>query len=231
MKKKLFWSNLVVDILLGVFFLGCNSNLQIELQQVRSENTVSNVIANLKDAGLLNSLLKESRSAINNLTEEDKNILRFINDTDNVLEEIKNEENGQKEIDVIEALFCGASIDEFAECLAKIDPEQSKAFLDYAEKNNIIDENSSSKEQSTKLCYKLVDNTSRAAYAKNLDWSTIGWYTGFCASTVAGFYLFSYGGIWLKAAGAVAATAGALSMVTQIIKWTSCSDLMSFVML
>lgn len=79
-----------------------------------------------------------------------------------------------------------------------------------------------------KLLYN-INSSNRAAYASDMEWSTIGWYTGFCASTIAGFYLLSYGGFWLKIAGTVAATAGTASMVTQLMKWYNCSDLGNFV--
>lgn len=79
-----------------------------------------------------------------------------------------------------------------------------------------------------KLSYN-TNKTSRPLFSDSLTWNSIAVYTGYCVATTAGFCLMSYGGIWLKVAGAIAATAGTLSMSNQLIKWSQCSELFSFI--
>lgn len=58
-----------------------------------------------------------------------------------------------------------------------------------------------------------------------MEWSTILCYSGFCAATIAGTIAASYGGFWVRIAGAVATAAGLGSMTAQLTIWCTCSDL------
>ncbi len=218
-----------------LFCLACKQN-NIEIQDV-TENSVemSEIavrISELKKAGLLDSLLSSDRA----VTDDDSEaIYEFINNTDKVLQEIKSSENGDEKLAVIDALFTQADINRFASAFSAINSEKAKDFLDYVNLNLINNDETSvsrcaSDFDNLKLTY-LIDSSanSRGAYASDLEWSTIYWYTGFCVSTIAGFYLASYGCFWLKVAGFVAAGAGSISMVSQLVKWNSCSDLGSFI--
>jgi hypothetical protein len=201
-------------------------------EQKKSEVAIK--IQNLKESGLLNEFLNSSRNV------EDKELvatLEFINNTDEVLEKIKTSENGDEELAVINAIFNGADFDEFSESFSKVNPEKAEELKIYFNTN--LNSNSNiqtsvsrgvvSSSNKIKILYATDKDYARAAYADDLEWSTIGWYTGFCAATIAGFYLASYGGFWSRIAGTVAAAAGTASMVTQLIKWNNCSDLGKFI--
>ena len=211
----------------------CNQNLVEQNQKddiTERKSEISKNIGRMKNAGLFDSIMEEARAASN---EESENVLRFINDTDSVLDEIAMDENGNEELEVINALFCSGSVNDFAESFSKLNEEKSDEFLSFVNENLVLE---SSSEQSSARCaltkeIKLsyaVSDYARGIFASDLEWSTIGWYTGYCAASIAGFYLASYGGFWVKVAGSLAATAGGVSMGVQLGKWASSSELVSF---
>ncbi len=235
--KLLKFGLLVSMTLVLSSFLGCKSNLDNEYPSNEGKSQIAKNIQLMKKNGLFDSILNESRSASES-DEEQEMMLRFINDTDSVLEEIASSENGAQEMKVIEAVFNGASTEEFAEAFSAINPEKSAEYLDYVNENLVFEENpevpvsrsAMSESNAVRLQYNIPRKiASRGAYADNFDWNTIGWYTGFCAATVAGFYMVSYGGFWVKIAGGVAALAGAASMAAQIGIWANCSELGSLI--
>lgn len=222
---------------IAMLVVGCKNDFsETNISETKTSNNsdISLKITELKKNGLLDELiLSASRNAI---SEDDAEVLRFINNTDEVLEEIKNIENGDEEIAVIQALFTESSVEDFANAFAKIDSEKADDFLSYVNENLQIETaNENSRSATSTKNLNILFNTStnsssqRAAYASDLEWSTIYWYTGFCAATIAGFYLASYGGFWTRIAGQIAATAGAVSMAIQLTKWSLCSELGSFV--
>lgn len=219
-------------------FSGCKVYLsdKSDGNDIQFKYELSERIYSMKKAGLFDSILdRKARSAIGN--DDIEFVDRFINDTDNVLNEIAEEENGKEQLEVLNVLFNDGSAETFAEAFEKLDSEKAKEYLDYINTNLVREDESSISSRSVlskskiNLYYadSLLLSSARAAYASNLEWSTIGWYTGFCASTIAGFYMISYGGFWTRIAGIVAATAGGISMGVQLTKWASCSDLLSFI--
>jgi hypothetical protein len=160
------------------------------------------------------------------MTEEDKRILDFINNTDEVLIEIEKSNDGEKTIQIINSVFCDKSAQDFAKSFALINEEKSNDYLEYIENNF----NGSFENNSELILVYNIPCNNRGAYSADLEWDTIGWYTGFCVSTIAGFFMMSYGNFWLRIAGAVAATAGTASMVIQLKNWIDCSDLKSFIL-
>jgi hypothetical protein len=211
----------------------CNQNLVEQNQKDDSterKSEISKNIERMKNAGLFDSIMEEVRAASN---EESENVLRFINDTDSVLEEIAMDENGNEQLEVINALFCSGSVNDFVESFSKLNAEKSDEFLSFVNENLALE---SSSEQSSARCaltkeIKLsyaVSDYARGIFASDLEWSTIGWYTGYCATSIAGFYMMSYGPFWTKIAGGIAAAAGTASMIYQIKLWSDCSDLINF---
>ncbi len=227
--KKMYLKIIMALSLLAIS-VGCKTEV-LELNQGTEKSCNSEIACNIqkmKNEGLLDQLILQGRSV--NATEEDKQIERFINDTDAVLNEIKNEEDGEIKIDMLNTLFCEGSIEDFSTSFEKINPEKAKEFTEFISKKNNLQENnyrSAINKKITNFSYYYGEK-SRGAYAANFDWDTIAWYSGFCAATVAGFYLASYGGFWTRIAGVVAAGAGAASMGVQLTKWVSCNDFYTF---
>ena len=94
----------MISFLIITFLLGsCSNNLSEHSQlsvnlQKTGRSKIAKTISDMKDNGLFDSFIKkvEERSAENNLSEEDLQVLRFINETDEVLDEISKGENGDK---------------------------------------------------------------------------------------------------------------------------------------
>lgn len=198
---------------------------------------LSERINNMKEAGLFDSVLGGNSRNVVNENDDELLLERFINDTDSVLSEISLEENGIEQLEVLDALFNGGTVEDFAEAFAKLDSKKSEEYLDFVNSNLMIEDETTksfrsiTSKSTINLCYADLDSScySRAAYASDLEWSTICWYTGFCASTIAGFYMISYGGFWTRIAGIAAAAAGSISMGIQLSKWIACTDLVEFV--
>jgi hypothetical protein len=69
------------------------------------KTSISQRIEQLKDAGLLDSLISESTSRYALKTGDNEQLLYFINNTDAVLDEIVQSENGEIQLQLIDALF------------------------------------------------------------------------------------------------------------------------------
>lgn len=241
MKKQLFKN--VISLLVITFLLGsCSNNLSEHSQfSVNVPKTVKSEIAKniseMKNNGLFDSFIKkaEERSAENKLSEEDLQLLRFINETDDVLYEISKEENGDKELKIIECLFCESTVGDVMNAFYDLSEDMGDAYRDKInslnQKKAFDLEAESSRNvfadtNSIKLCYYLNnDIESRKAYAPDFDKSTRYWYSGFCAASIAGCIAASYGGFWTRIVGIAAATAGLGSMAAQLGIWCYCSDL------
>lgn len=241
MKKHLFIN--VISFLIITFLLGsCSNNLSEHSQlsvnlQKTGRSEIAKTISDMKDNGLFDSFIKkvEERSAENNLSEEDLQVLRFINETDEVLDEISKGENGDKELKIINCLFCEATVDDVMNAFYDLSEDMGDAYKDKINSLNQMSLSASDTEfsrnactntHSIKLSYYLNNNIeSRRAYAPDFDKSTRNWYTGFCAASIAGCIAASYGGFWTRIVGIAAATAGLGSMAAQLGIWCYCSDL------
>lgn len=217
--------------LVVVLIMGCG-NVNVSRQEdIKASSKIAKNVALMKSEGLFDEILTSSRNV--ETSEEQEMVQRFINDTDGVLLELEKTEEGKKELGVIHALFGDGTTEDFEKSLAYFDREKALEF------SAVINDNFSDIEDTGKargadlantirLSYYTTNTNSRAVFAENMDWSTIGWYTGFCAATVAGCYAASYGGFWTRIVGKIAAVAGAASMTTQLVKWYKCSELFSF---
>ena len=217
-------------MVLSALFLSCKNEFEdekIDNQFNKGTSVVAQNIKKIKDSGLLDNLISSARFT----DDEYIAVTNFINNTDEVLNQIKNSPNGEQDLEVIEALFTNTSVTDFKTSFEKISIEGAQKFSEYMSTslNEIQDDTTRCVDTGA---IKLVYNTSspdKGLYADNMNWDTIGWYSGYCASTIAGFCMFSYGGFWVKIAGVVAATAGSASMAVQLMKWNDCSDLGNFI--
>lgn len=131
---------IVTSAILVMLTISCKTNLnEINITETQKTNSskISLKINELKESGLLDELILSTNRNI--ISEEDDYILRFINDTDEVLEEIKKSENGDDEIAVIEAIFTESKVEDFASAFSKINSEKSDDFLSYVSENLQID--------------------------------------------------------------------------------------------
>ena len=247
MKKKLLIGvTLIMSV--SITFMGCKNNMldyRKDADDVTinyNKSTVSKNIEKMKTSGLLNNLLSqmESRSAANSLNDDDVQLMRFINETDDVLAEIAESENGMKEKKLINCLFTEASVEDVKLAFSELSQDMADKFQ---ENINSLEEHSllidgigdarsvSASYNPLKLLYYMDSgmNNARGAYSDDMNNDTIAWYTGFCAATIAGCIAASYGGFWTRIAGTVAAAAGITSMTIQLTKWCLCTDLVSLI--
>ena len=240
--KKIGFVTLAVAGLIALAMTGCKNGISIDdttTFQIANEpkSDIAKNIAVLKEAGLFEELLTNSSRNAVCADNEIKSVHRFITNTDEVLAEIETEENGSEQIKVINALFGGGSTEDFYNAFYYLDAEKAGDFLNaineieenqFQANNKAVARSVASSQKLNLTYYPFQNEVARGAYASNLEWSTIGWYTGFCAATIAGMYAASYGGFWVRIAGIAAASAGTASMVIQLKKWADCSQLITF---
>ena len=242
--KKMHFVSIMAIALWMIMTFGCKNNLidkGIDAcgQTSKCDSAVAFNVLLMKENGLFDGIVNDIalRSADSDFSDEDAQILRFINDTDAVLAEIAESENGEKQLRLIEALFTDSTVDDVASAFAAISEDMAEEYLfqvkslvpeEIVSEINDVSARSAGITDIQKLrtAYFIKNNNSyRGAYAANMDWDTIAWYTGFCAATVAGCVAASYGGFWVRIGGIVAASAGTASIAVQLVRWVSCSDL------
>jgi len=216
--------------------------------EVPRTTVISQRVGELKEAGLLDSLTSQNARSVNNLNlpnEETAKLNFFINNTDDALKEISESENGHIQLKLIEAIFLGGTVGEIADAMAEISEEMSNNYIEAI--SNIMNENLSENSINARAVFsssytnvrdirlaffdeaKNNQNSTRAAYGKDLSNSTVTWYVGFCAATIAGVYAAGAVLPWVSIPGIVAAAAGAASITAQLIIWYSCTDLKNFI--
>jgi hypothetical protein len=219
-----------------------DNNKTKTIQEAPRTSEISKRIGQLKEAGLLDSILetREGRSVADETSEVDyEQIAYFINNTDEALAEIAQSENGDVQINLINAMFNGGTVSEIAAIMAEISEDMATGFLNDVERNlgeyidiadiengagrSVLPVNSAKRDIRLRFADETVANA-RGAYESNLDRDTIAWYGGFCVATTAGVWAAKSIWPWISIPGAVAAVAGAVSMSVQLVKWYNCTE-------
>ncbi|MDR1220547.1 MAG: hypothetical protein LBK73_13190 [Treponema sp.] len=199
------------------------------------KTSISQRIGRLKDAGLLDSLISESTSISALETDDNEQLLYFINNTDAALDEIAQSENGEVQLKLIDAMLSGATVGETADIMAEISEDMAAQYLTAMEEqvnaleaiavdgSRSVTGNAVTIRDIRIAFYDEQPNTTQARgiYGENLKWDTVGWYIGFCAATTAGVIASSSWIPWVKIPGIVVAIAGGASMVVQLVKMKS----------
>jgi hypothetical protein len=206
------------------------------------KTSISQRIGQFKEAGLLDSLISESTSRSALETNDDEQLLYFINNTDAALDEIAQSENGEVQLKLIDAMLNGATVGETADIMAEISEDMAAQYLTAMEEQvDALEAMSTSANQSRSLVnssnirdIKLTfydsatSSPARGAYDANFATDTVVWYIGFCAATIAGCYAASSWIPWVKIPGIVVAVAGGVSMGVQLTRWLGCSEFLQF---
>jgi hypothetical protein len=229
---------------------GCNNEILTKPEEhtveIAHTSDVSKRIESLKEAGLLDSLLREQagRSAAEAYPDDvDMDKLNFfIFNTDEALAEIARSENGDVQLRLIDALFTGGTVGEVADLMADVSEDMANEYLAAVETQlEVLYEFSGTQERSAfskgdirNIRLSFFDDgnvgaTTRGAFAKNFATDTVVWYCGFCTATIAGVVAAKSVLPWISIPGIVAAAAGAGSMTAQLIIWRDCSPFASWV--
>ncbi|MDR3122738.1 MAG: hypothetical protein LBU16_03040 [Treponema sp.] len=233
-----------------IALIGCNNEILTNPGNYTTESArvseVSKRIEALKEAGLLDSLLREQSAravAETYLNDVDMDKLNFfISDTDEALAEIAQSENGDVQLRLIDAMFTGGTVGEIADIMAEISEDLANEYLNAMETQlEVLYEVEETQARSAyprgdikniRLSFfdeRNTGTTARGAYEANLNRDTVIWYGGFCAATVAGVYAATSGWPWISIPGIIAAVAGAGSMSIQLGVWTKCPPFLSLI--
>lgn len=228
----------IVSCCILLLYASCNNAL-LKSEDVNGKSSVSELssiserIMNMREEGLFDNILNQSsssRSAMNRNGIDIGEAQRFITDTDAVLAEIASLENAEIQLQFIEALFNGGTVEDVAAVFAMESQDLSDQYLNAISSMTQLSNATGSRSATSsvmdiKLAYYTRDNlANRRAFSKAFDWSTIAWYSGFCAATIAGLIASETWIPWIKIAGYVAAAAGATSMCVQLGFWATSPD-------
>jgi hypothetical protein len=227
--KKASKARIVGSLVLLAVLVGCSDVITAPVDTSSQypsgdrNTSISRRIGQLKDAGLLDSLISESTSRSALETGDDEQLLYFINNTDTALDEIAQSENGEVQLKLIDAMFGGATVGKIADIMAQISPEMSQEYLGIMEEL-VIPDGGSGQERSLissinirdiRLDFYDTSNNSRGLFDADFRQSTINWYYGLSAVTIAGLSAYKWckwWQPWVGVAGLVTAAAGGSSM-------------------
>ncbi|MDR1073034.1 MAG: hypothetical protein LBL45_05085 [Treponema sp.] len=244
--KKAFKVRIVGSLAILAVLVGCSDVIidpvDTSLQHSGGDRKtgVSQRIGRLKDAGLLDSLISGSTGRSTLETGDNEQLLYFINNTDAALDEIAQSENGEVQLKLIDAMFSDATVGEIADIMAQISPEMSQEYLVMIEELVLPDGGngqersliSSINSRDIRLGFYDMSNRSRGLFDADFSQSTINWYYGLCAVTIAGLSAYKWvkwWQPWVGVAGLVTAAAGGASMAAKLAQWYGCGDFRSWV--
>jgi hypothetical protein len=244
MNKWLFLCGLGLSIIFischQVFSDGSSSTQDTSLEEDISKSLIATRVQELKANGLLDSLTTPSaRSVIGDSTIDIDKIGYFISNTDEVLTEITQSDDGEIQLSLLDAMFNGRTVGEIADIMAKISEEMAQEYLDTITQITTIMEKEQARTVGTTdirnirlNLHEKISQNARAAFSSNFNQDTVNWYLGFCATTIAGLSAYkwcSWWQPWVGIAGLITAGAGSALMVGQLGVWYSGSDFRNWV--
>jgi hypothetical protein len=254
MMKRLFYVVLVLGVMLSnacenAFFDSESDNPAPGVPS--PEEDVIARITELKNDGVLEKIEDLRADALEGvLTDADMDKLYlFFNEPDMALKQIAQEENGEAQVDVINALFNEGTVDDVLQALERLSPEK------VGDLENMLDElaeamqisngettltggvlfnrsTTTAKPNIRQMKLRLSDSpsvpvhsgysmpiTRNVIFTQEMEWSTVAAYSGVCVATVVASFLAESYLPWVKIPGIVVAIAGGGTAVAQLIFW------------
>jgi hypothetical protein len=230
-----------VFLLVSLVFGGCyvpTNNIPANAGENREVQIVQS-IEQLKEDGLAEDIaeLKANLTAEELAGLDEEKLDLFINNPARSLELMAQEENGEAILTLVDVMFKNGTVDEAVSALTAVAPEiaveyaaaiqELEASLDISAEDVTLSSRSVSGSKSILGNIPIVymkDRTAhrpaaRGVFASDLEWSTIGWYTGFCVTAILGAYATTSFLPWVYIAGIAALAAGGGSMLVQLVIW------------
>lgn len=194
-------------------------------QQVYKSEIARNIGA-MKDAGYFDSILDiYARTASSEISEDEKKIYRLINNTDEVIDEIKKSEYAETELQFLNLFFNGGTTEKFSEAFSKQSEEMG---IQYSKSISEIESSLSDiTNESIRISASNINvnqSNERSIFLSDFSTANIVLYGTYCAATSAGLIAASSWIPWVKASGYVAAAAGASAMTFRLLSWAKNSD-------
>lgn len=222
-------------VLLSMMCVSCNTQyiLNIHSDNKKSSNTIVMKIQEFRKNGQLNYLdLSNGRFAS---SEEEVNaLLYFVDNTEECIAEIQSEENGEKILDVLNAIYGEATVGEVYDAMLSLSSELANEYETALV--NIYNEDLDTSDRSIynlnsirniKLSFSnnACDSSCRNIdLSKSYNWGSVIGYIGASAAAIAGFLMYKFGGFWTRIAGLAAGGVGVAAMAVFIGVWQKSVD-------
>lgn len=241
MKKLASFYRVMAFILLTSFvYVSCMQNVisSVELQKdISSENQIIvKKVTEFKRNGLLDYMYNEScRVVVDSENDSDidyEKLRYFVENTEDCVSEILKEEDGEKSIVVLNAIYGEKTIGDVYDAMENLSSELATEYEnalievfneDISGNARCISDISTLRD--IKINFTPFESTSRAVdLSKSFNWGTVNGYIAASAAAIAGFLLWHYGGFWTRIGGLVAAGVGVSTMAVIMAVWQKSSD-------
>ncbi|MCF0124777.1 MAG: hypothetical protein HUJ68_03305 [Clostridia bacterium] len=227
----------VVDFMLLVLLLfsGCqnefNVGSSVREKQPLYKSEIARNISKMRDAGCFDLILGSyARTTSLELSGEEENIIRLINNPDEVVKELSETQNSETELHFLDLFFNGGSNESFSEAFFKLSEEMGNQYnVSISEIENAISKIKNDAFQVTVSSIDIQQLSTRKVFSSEFNTTTIVLYGTYCATTSAGLIAASSWIPWVKAAGYVAAAAGASLMTIRLLSWSKDNDFTSLI--
>lgn len=240
MKKETSFYRIIALILLSSFlYVSCMQNVisSVEFQKdtSTSNQTIVNKIAEFKQNGLLDYIYNDSSRAIvvdDNSDIDYENLKYFVENTEECVSAILQEDDGEKSIAVLNAIYDEKTVGEVYDAMEDLSPELATEYENALVNiyNEEINDNARSISnistlRDIKIKFTHFEDSSRAVdLSKSFNWGTVTGYLAASAGAIAGFLLWKHGGFWTRIGGLVAAGVGVSAMAVIMTVWQKSSD-------
>lgn len=229
----------IVLLFVCLLFESCSllTDVNISTHLLNSDELSSKVLES-KKFGFFPTYLNLERSVIGDsdqeLSDEDIRRVNCLAETpDKAINSISKEEDGKLQLDLLSVLLSdNSTVQDVISSMEKIDINMAQAYQDalsieYASmmsmnRNVFTDVSSELDFKTIKLKTKPFSESSRGILESNLNWDTIVWYTGYCATAMAGLVMYKaspWFKPWVKAIGIGIAAGGTALMGSQLTIW------------
>ncbi|HOK00099.1 MAG TPA: hypothetical protein PLW34_11130, partial [Termitinemataceae bacterium] len=220
--------------------LGSCSQQIVLMQSSSTTDSLANRMRSLQVYGYFPSVNKKARSiSVDAVPEEiDSSKMEVIaTQPEYVLSEIQKEQKGEEQLALIDAMLSeNSTAQNVADKMRALDPALAEDYennlisfienLPVTEKSRIIIQNKKDLLRDIKLRQEPFPR-SRAILSSDIEWNTVWWYVGYCATTMAGLAVYKWSPEfigwfwtgWLRWVGLGTAAGGASLMTSQLIIW------------
>lgn len=239
--KNFFFCKIIAGIVVMCFTcVSCNIQNIIYYEELKNENSynekniISTKIKAFKEKGLLDFLDETSSSRMCSLTEtmNRDELIYFVENTDECIQEIQLSENGTESLNVLNAIYSESSIGEVYDAMYDLSPELAFEY----EKSlvEIHNMNTSSSRAITgiesirdiHISFDYTNNPIAKAVdlSESYNWGTVSGYIAASAGAIAGLLMWRFGVLWVKVAGLIAGGVGVTAMSIIFIVWQNSPD-------
>lgn len=241
-KKNQFYQFIAIAILPCITFFSCNMQNFFYISELETNNysnsnyLIVNKINEFKQKGMLDYLYNtNTRVAITDDEFNYDELKYFVENTEECVSEILKEDDGEKSIAVLNAIYGEQTVGDIYNAMADLSSELANEYEStliniYNEKINDSSRciNSILNLKDLKINFDFTAITRTIDFSESFTWGYVTGYVASSAATIAGLLMWRFGKLWTRVAGFVAAGIGVTSMSAIMLMWQSSTDWKTF---